>query len=467
MLFRLLLSLSLIFTSIGSSAQLICHGAHNKARVEYKAWFFDNLNKQYNDVVFDRSLQDVLSPDFSQVSRFALIKKYRLRSQAKKLRSLLEDMKDLEKLQAKDKVALYDIREVAKKIDDLAFLSDPSVTKKMTKEEKRQYHQWRHSVLTHGLKRFLFEGSSVSEETQKSIWQRLRPHLKARYAWFLLRVPHMKEDLIPEELCMDVAWNGLQANQMKLAKYRNSRMQSLGNVFITMWNVGLLTALFVGVPLGTYGYTAYKNAEMQGHETVVKFLNPALKQSSEMAKADYRIQGDDMFVENFKKDFHADHGREPTAEEIKMAVLLVQANDAVAATAPAAPVGNGMPELRSSDFTPAAPATNGPQKTEPVHSTSAPSPHSSLNRQVEWVSAANIEASQQRAVQAQPPVVETIAAPAQQPQPQPAQQPAQTQNSMEWTQVSPDESSKQPTRIFKKVEPTSCSLNATSQQCNP
>ena len=309
------LSIFVLIFSLNSEAQLRCLNIFSVAPAGsplYYAEVIDSLNSKYNHFILEKNITDFLQPDLTNKSWTAQTK---ARYRAFKLRRLLKPLRNAGSWD------LYDFENFSKKLEQITFLSDKSVTKEMSRNDRILYLQARHSLLTKGLESFLFTGTDAPPSMKRKIFTWVMIPFKdiySRWPFALLYMPKLNGALLPLDLAAKVAWEGLDKNRDLLQPYLlHSQFKSFFNTFSVTYNWTLVAALFIGLP--AYSYLTYSNLQEHGSEQVQMLFGPLIQQSEEMAKEDYHTVASQKSITHFKEDFRLEYGRDPNDEEMAIA----------------------------------------------------------------------------------------------------------------------------------------------------
>ncbi len=300
--------------SLNSEAQLRCLNIFSVAPPSsplYYAEVIDSLNSKYNNFILDKNITDFMQPDLAAKSFTAQTK---ARYQAFKLRRLLKPLKNAGSWDR------YDFDNFAKKLEQITFLSDLNVTKDMSRSDRILYMQARHSLLAKGLESFLFTGTDATPSMKRKVFTWVMTPFKdiySRWPFALFYMPKLNGAVLPLDLAVKVAWEGVDKNRELLKPYLlNSQFKSVFNTFSVTYNWTLVAALFIGLP--AYSYLTYSHLQEHGSEQVQMLFGPLVQHSEEMAKTDYHSIASQKSIEHFKKDFRETYGRDPNNEEMAL-----------------------------------------------------------------------------------------------------------------------------------------------------
>ncbi len=312
-LFSFVSILVLVF-SLNSEAQLRCLNIFSTTVPEsphYYAEVIDALNSKYNHFILDKKITDFINPDLASKS---FSEKTKARYQAFKLRRLLKPLKNSGSWDR------YDFENFAKKLEQITFLTDTSVTQAMSRSDRILYMQARHSLLAKGLESFLFTGTDVAPSMKRKVFTWVMTPFKeiySRWPFALFYMPKLNGALLPLDLAVKVAWEGVDANRELLKPYLlHSEFKSFFNIFSATYNWTLVAALFVGLP--AYSYITYSHLQEHGSQQVQMLFGPLVQHSEEMAKTDYHTVASEKSMHHFKKDFREAYGRDPNEEEMNL-----------------------------------------------------------------------------------------------------------------------------------------------------
>jgi len=309
---KLIVTVFLLMISLNSEAQLRCFDLFTQAEAEssqYYAEVIDSLNEKYNHFLFSKNISESLTPNLEGSSFSA---RTGARYQAFKLNRLLKKMKSA------DSWDRYDFEKFAKKLEQLSFLSDPSVTKGMTFKEKLLYRQARHSLLAKGLESFLFDGTKALPSFKRKVFNWVMTPFKdiySRWTFMMFYMPKLDGAILPVEIAAKVAWSGVDANHDLLEPYmKHSQFKYFFNVFSASYNWTLVAAIFVGLP--AYSYMTYSDLQEKGAQQVQILFEPLVTHSEQMAKTNYHELAREQSLAHFKADFRVQFGRDPNEAEL-------------------------------------------------------------------------------------------------------------------------------------------------------
>jgi len=314
MILKLFLSAALFLTTIHSEAALRCEAAHRSPAIGSRAYIAERLDawdELHNGVLLKGSLVEALRADHSNLPFF---QRRKARSNTKKLAKIMDEMKDSKDWNDHETaVFAYNL---AHKLNKLALLADPTVLNAMSSvTDRNAYRQFQHSTWVHGIKDFLFDGKPVPLSFQRKVWNAFSVPFRAKYArWYfaMIVMPKLRGALIPPDLCLNVAWNGFEANRKALQPYMaHSNFKAFFNVFSSMYRWTVLTALFVGLP--TYGFNTYSEARDHSRQ----MFKPVVEEIAKMGKIDFEQVAADKDLFYFIEEFKLNMGRAPTEVEIQ------------------------------------------------------------------------------------------------------------------------------------------------------
>ncbi len=288
---------------------LFSHSEENSP--QFYADIVDGLNVRNNHFIFEKNLSQFVSADLENKNLPARTK---ARYQAFRFRRLLSEMKTAESWDR------YDFEIFAKRLEQLTFLSDASLTKKMSLNDRILYRQARHSLLAKGLENFLFDGTKASLSVRQKVFNWLMIPFKdiySRWTFAFIMMPKLHGAILPLELAERIAWEGLDANRELLAPYlKHSQFKSFFNVFSSTYNWALVGAIFVGLP--AYSYWTYTQLAERGAEQVQILFTPMLEQSKRMAETDYHQVAEEKTKTHFLEEFKLQMGRDPNQTELAL-----------------------------------------------------------------------------------------------------------------------------------------------------
>lgn len=343
MLTRIFLASAIFIGSLHSEAALLCSRAHIKPEVgsaEYMAERLDAINDIYNGKLFEKSFMETINQDHSSLPFF---QRWRARKKTKELRTAIEGLK-----KSKD-WDTHDFGQYAYKLEKLAFLADSSAINGMSRSDRNTYYQAQHSLLVHGLEKYLFDGQPPPPSIGKRVWNGITAPLHAKYSrWYMAMIwmPKLRGAALPPDLAMNVIMKGLDANREALKPYAmNANFKAYFNVFSSVYRGMVVAAAFTSV-----GYVA--NAYMTGQELAVDELKVIADDTEKMAKMKFGDWTSEREFQYLVEEFENNRGRKPTDEEMKDMRIYYesQKNGAAQSTtaAPtAAPEGNGTESVLS------------------------------------------------------------------------------------------------------------------------
>ncbi len=272
------------------------------------AAILDYLNLKFNKFMFSDSVMDRMDP---KTSDLAFASRTKARYQAFKLKRILKELTDTS-------TEKYELDNLAKRLVDLTFLSDPTVTKEMSFNDKKLYRQAQMSIIRNGLERFLFNDKPVPPTLKRKIFNLVLVPFKQQYfRWTMafIYMPKLNGIVMPYELAAKIAWYGLDANRDALKPYVKTILgKSYFNVFSSVYNWSLVTALFVGLP--TYGVYKWDQWSEEGFQKVRPALEQMHQNSNEMATPGYADKkAEEIAYKLFADGFEVNHKRKPNATE--------------------------------------------------------------------------------------------------------------------------------------------------------
>lgn len=313
------------FITINSEAQgLRCFDlfaqsqvASQKNSAPFYAEVIDSLNEKYNSFLFKKSLSEILAPQLNDAPFF---ERTVARYQAYKLRKVLKDLHEFDQyLNPRAEIDVYALEKLSVKLEKLSFLSDPSVTENMSYTDKILFRQAQHSLLSQGLKRFLFSNEPLPAPSKlKRIYKLVITPFKDiyfRWTYAVLVAPKLNGATIPFEIMEKVVWEGYENNKALLAPYLlKTQSKHFFNVFSTSYNW-----IMVGTLLFTVNHlaqTTYHDVYLAGREKAVQMLTPGLEHSEKIAQTDWAHFKETRRLDNYLIEFRNNYQREPTAEEM-------------------------------------------------------------------------------------------------------------------------------------------------------
>ncbi len=301
----------LFVLSINSEAQLRCFNLFTTEEIgtsKYYATVMDALNEKYNNFLFNENFAEKLENNFENKSFTAQTK---ARYQTFKLRRALKTLKSVG---AWDR---YDFDNFSRRLEQLTFLTDLSLLKDMSRQDKILYSQARHSLISKGLEEFLFSGSKAPESVKKKAfnWFMVGLNEVSRWSFALLYMPKLDGSLMPIDVAAKIAWEGLDNNRQLLEPYKkHSQFKSYFNIFSSTYNWAVVGAIFIALP--AYGYLTFKDLQETGNQQAAALFTPLLAHAEQMAKTDYHQTALTMETEHFKEEVQLQLGREPDEREM-------------------------------------------------------------------------------------------------------------------------------------------------------
>lgn len=295
-----------------------------KESAQFYAEALDSLNEKYNHFLFKENLADILEPKTQDAPFFERTK---ARYQAYKLRKTIKALFDFDTYSnRKADIDIYTLEKLAVKIEKLSFLSDESVTEKMTISEKILYRQAQHSLLSQGLAKFLFSNEPLPPPSKlKKIYKLIMTPFKDiyfRWTYALVILPKLNGATIPLEVIEKVVWEGYEQNKSLLEPYLlKTQSKYFFNIFSTSYNWIMAGTILFGV--GQFVNSTYYDVYIQGQVKAEQMLSPNLEQSEKMATKDWQQYQQEKRLENFLTEFKLKYQREPTSEEMQMIQKLI------------------------------------------------------------------------------------------------------------------------------------------------
>lgn len=298
-----------------------------KESADHYAQAIDVLNEKYNQFLFTQNLQQSLKPDLDGLSFFkatqARYNAYRLRKTLSKLHEFDQYLNE----KADRYQDIYALEKVAVKLEKLTFLNDDSVTNGMSRLEKIDFYQARHSLLSQGLARFLFDGEPPPPPgVMRKILTPFRVIFKEvyfRWVFALGYMPKMNGSAIPFEVIEKVVLEGYDQNKLLLKPYLlTSRGKAFFNVFSSSYNYILAAVLaYNAVDLGRY---AYQDVYLKGIEKAEALLQPIYDNADHLAQTDFKESRQKLALQASIDGFVVKFKRQPTPEEIEILKALLQ-----------------------------------------------------------------------------------------------------------------------------------------------
>ena len=302
---KVLIALLVLFVTLSSEAQLRCFSLFATNEInspQYFAEVVDTLNSKYNDFLFTENL----------IEKIESAPQLKARYQAFKLKRMLKSLKGSSNWDR------YDFENFATRLERLTFLTDSSVIKNMTSQDKILYVQARHTLLARGLEDFLFVNTTTTPSMKRKIFEWVMTPFKdiySRWTFAMFSMPKLNGAVLPAELAAKIAWEGLDKNSEALKPYLlHSQFKSYFNVFSVTYNWSLVAALFIGFP--TYAYLTYSDLQEKGTQQVQVLFSPLVQHSQEMAQTDFHQLASEKSIQYFTNEFKLQYGREPNAEEL-------------------------------------------------------------------------------------------------------------------------------------------------------
>lgn len=301
--------------------------ANAKDSAEHYAQALDVLNEKYNRFLFTNNLQESLKPDLDGLSFFEATQ---ARYRAHRLRKTLIKLHEFDQYlnpKADREEDLYALEKVAIKLERLTFLNDRSVTQGMSLVERVDFNQARHSLLSQGMARFLFDGEPPPPPgVLRKILTPFRIALKEvyfRWVFALGYMPKLHGSAIPFEIIEKVVLEGYDQNKDLLKPYLlTARGKAFFNVFSSSYNYILAGVLAISA--ADLAHYAYQDVYLKGIEKAEAMVKPLNDNANQLAQTDFKASRKQKAlasaVEGFKIKFH----RDPTDEELQTLKALIE-----------------------------------------------------------------------------------------------------------------------------------------------
>jgi len=300
---------------------------HAKDSADHYAEVLDILNEKYNRFLFTENLQQTLRPDLDGMSIFdatqARYNAFRLRRNLIKLHEFDQYLNE----KADREEDLYALEKLAVKLEKLTFLNDRSVTEGMSVIELTDFNQARHSLLSGGLAKFLFDGEKPTPSLARKILTPIRVPLKeiyVRWVFALGYMPKLRGAVIPFELIEKVVLEGYDENKQLLKPYLlTSRGKAFFNAFSTSYNY-ILAAIIAYNAVDLARFT-YQDVYLKGIEKAEALLKPMSESADHLSKTDFKQTRQNRALAIAIEDFKIKFQRDPEEDEIEILKSLVQA----------------------------------------------------------------------------------------------------------------------------------------------
>ncbi len=298
-----------------------------KNSAPHYAQALDRLNEKYNHFLFNKSLQESLMPNLNGLSFFEATQ---ARYNAFRLKRTLIKLHEFDQYlnpNANREEDLYALEKIAVKLEKLTFLNDSSVTQKMNIVERMDFYQAKHSLLSQGLVRFLFDNEPAPPSgVVRKVLTPFRLALKEvyfRWVFALGYMPKLNGSVIPFEIIEKVVLEGYEQNKNLLKPYLlSSRGKAFFNVFSSSYNyilAGLLA--FNAIELGKY---AYQDVYLNGIEKAESMLLPLHENADQLAQTNFKDSRKQKALESSIEGFINRFHRPPTPEEIEILKALIE-----------------------------------------------------------------------------------------------------------------------------------------------
>ncbi len=293
----------------------------------------DQLNKSHNYFLFKKNILDVLLletrnqdqiQDQSQNQKLDL---FRNRYRARKLRKVLSELQAQDSalhpnIQTDLQTALYKVEKIATNIEKLTFIMDTESIKALPRQDRAIYLQLQHSLLAHGISRFLFTEDIDFTPSQIQILKAklMAPFKRVYLRWVLAPVmmPKLDGAVLPFELVEKIIWQGYQNSREDLAPYlRTIQGKRSFNIFSVAWNwmfavMIASTTLHWGYETSVASYEAYKAGEAQAQQT----LQLAKKSAQDLASKDLGLEYAQDTLQIAMDLYKEQYGHSPSEMEI-------------------------------------------------------------------------------------------------------------------------------------------------------
>lgn len=297
-----------------------CESAHTPAVIANEmdlATQLDQLNGAFNRSVFGKSLVEILNEDHSKKPFFQRLKG---KKQSEELNLALKQ------LNQSGNWSKSDFENFARQLEKMSFLEDSTATKNMNLKEKLVHRQLRHSILADGLQNFIFGTKTVAPGVKKRVYDMIsRPfkHKWMKWAFVWSHVPQLNGQVIPADLAMKIAWDGVKAHEAELAPYMKTIIgKAMFNGFGAVYNKAIIAAVIAGVYIT---YNDQQDEMLKAAEEAIAEAQGARQATAKSAKdGHYPEMGADQDLKNSIEVFKEKHGREPTALEIESIKLALQ-----------------------------------------------------------------------------------------------------------------------------------------------
>ncbi len=290
----------------------------------------DQLNEKYNLFLFKENLADILQPDFTDST---ITERTVARYQAYKLRKILKQLTyhdQFLKANSESELNIYELEQIAVRLEKLSFLTDESVTRNMTKSEQILFRQAQHSLLSQGLAKFLFsEEAQPTKSKIKKVYRFIMTPFKDiyfRWTYAIAMAPKLNGSVIPYDVIEKVVWNGYDENKILLEPYlKKSLTKYYFNTFSSIYNWTMASVIIFSA--GQFFNTTYHDVYLQGQVKAEQILSPNLQNSEKLAKNDWHQYKQDLRLQNAIKEFKALYQRDPNPEEISFFQQMIQSTD--------------------------------------------------------------------------------------------------------------------------------------------
>jgi hypothetical protein len=302
---------------LNSEAALRCSSAHFfKDTNSYRAWQSDELNRVSNGGLYgDKSLYEMLTRDNSDRP---LSERVQFGFQKWKLKRNLKPLKDLNKMDR------YELENFSAKFRKLKFVFDPSANKNMTTDDQDLVRAIQHSIVTLG-----FEQNQNSQAVKSRLYKFVSTVFHEKYwRWTWIVVPKLNGVVIPFDLAMKAARDGIDAHREELAPYLTKvRGKAMFNELSRVCNLTLAALVFIGLPY--YGYYKWTETYEKATAQAVEMQKPLYESSLKISQPNYfKDQADKMddeyYKEEFVKGYKELYGHEPSQREIEISQDLRQ-----------------------------------------------------------------------------------------------------------------------------------------------
>lgn len=265
------------------------------------------INQAYENKIFKNSIDENIQSSFWLVRSYKLFKLKRL-------------LKNLEKEGASfDK---FELNKFVYKLDLLVFSN--AAESKLSKYESQVLSEARRSLLQQGIIKF-FELDKPKTGLKKYL-SYLTPAVSWQYwrwSMALMGMPKLVGTSFPAELAHKVLIEGLDSHRDEVEKYLPQiRGREYFNLFSRAYNKAIILSLFTIVP-----YMLHDYSQMQieiGNERAVQIWRPLVQSTQEMAKVNQVTEKEMGALEHYISLFNAKNGRDPDANELQLARLLIR-----------------------------------------------------------------------------------------------------------------------------------------------